>query len=391
VKISNAINVADLREMARKRLPRAVFDYIDGGADEEITLRDNCAVYEDVIFRPRGAVAIPQVDLSTTMLGARLSLPFALTAVGSCRMFSPRGDEAAARAAGKAGTGYLLSTLSGTRLEDARAATTGPAWYQLYLLGGRDAALAAIERAKKAGYAALFVTVDTPVSGNRERDFRNRVKDLLNPRPWNLGAFFQVLSRPRWLWGFLGDGGLMEFPNVVVPGKGTMPYADIGAALESSVVAWSDFKWIRDAWKGPIVAKGVLTGDDAKRAVDEGVKGIVVSNHGGRQLDGVSPTFRALPEVAAAVRGQTEVFLDGGVRRGSDVVKAICLGASAVLVGRAYAYGLGAAGEVGVARAIEILKADVSRTLKLLGCPSIASLDASYLQLPHDWRTDLHG
>ena len=381
----HAINISDLRRIAQRRLPRALFDYIDGGADDEVTLRDNCRVFEQVTFRPRSAVATPTANLQTTVLGAQLSLPFLLAPVGSSRMFYPRGECAAARAAGKAGTAYALSTLSGCRLEDVKASTTGPAWYQLYLVGGREVASAAIERARMAGYSALVVTVDTPVAGNRERDFRNRIKDLLSPRIGSLGAFFQILTRPRWLFSFLADGGLMGFPNVVLPKVGPMPYADVGAALESSVVSWSDFKWIREAWKGPIIAKGVLTGDDARRAIDEGSRAVVVSNHGARQLDTVSPTLRALPEVAAAVNGRAEVLLDGGIRRGGDVVKALCLGARAVLIGRAYAYGLGAAGEAGVARAIEILKAEVLRTIKLLGCPSLAELDKSYLQLPADW------
>jgi L-lactate dehydrogenase (cytochrome) len=190
----------------------------------------------------------------------------------------------------------------------------------------------------------------------------------------------QILSRPRWVAGFLADGGLMDFPNVVIPGKGPMLYADVGVALAQSMATWSDLKWIREAWGGPIVIKGVLTADDARRSADEGAVAVVVSNHGGRQLDTVSPTLRALPEVVEAVGDRIEVLMDGGIRRGSDVVKAICLGARAVLIGRAYAYGLAAAGGPGVARAIEILRTDVVRTLKLLGCPSIKELDRSYVE-----------
>jgi len=194
--------------------------------------------------------------------------------------------------------------------------------------------------------------------------------------------------RPRWLAGFLRDGGLMSFPNVTLPGRGPMPYADVAAALEQSTVSWADLRWIREAWKGPIVIKGVLTGDDARRAVDEGAEAIVVSNHGGRQLDGVSATLRALPEVVGAVNGRIEVLLDGGIRRGSDIVKALCLGARAVLCGRAYAYGLGAGGEAGVTRAIQILRADLVRTLRLLGCSSVAELDRSYVEAPVAWLID---
>jgi L-lactate dehydrogenase (cytochrome) len=380
------VNIDDLRRAARRRLPRAVFDYIDGGADGEVTLRENCRAFDLVRFRPRSAVATPAVDLTASVLGARIALPLILAPVGSSRLFAPRGEEAAARAAGEAGTIYILSTLSGCRLEDVAAASRGPVWYQLYLLGGREAATAAIARARSARFSALVVTIDTPVAGLRERDVRNGVKELAGPGLWSKLPFLpQVLARPRWLAGLLRDGGPMQFPNVVVPGQGPMPYADVGAALEASAVSWADLAWIRDAWHGPIVIKGVHTADDARRAVDAGAAAIVVSNHGGRQLDGVAPTLRVLPEVVAAVRDRVEILLDGGVRRGGDIAKAVSLGARAVLVGRAYAYGLGAAGGPGVARAIDILRTDFTRTLKLLGCPSAAALDGSFVEAPADW------
>jgi len=385
---ASAVTIEDLRQMARRRLPRMVFDYIDGGAEREWTLRENCRAFEDVLFRPRSAVATAKCDISTTVLGTKIDLPFILAPVGSSRMFSPRGEERAAAAAGDAGTIYTLSTLSGCRLEDVKSATRGTAWYQLYLVGGRDVALGVIDRAKSAGYKALVVTIDTPVAGMRERDARNGVKQLLARNLSTVPHLGQMLVRPRWLVDFFGDGGLMNFPNIVLA-DGPMGYADVGAALEASATSWEDFAWIRKAWGGPIVAKGVHTADDARRAVDEGAAAIVVSNHGARQLDGVSPTIRVLPEVVRAVTGRTEILLDGGIRRGSDIVKAICMGASAVLVGRAYAYGLGAAGQPGVARAIELLKTDVVRTLKLLGCGAIKELDGSYVDVPSDWTAKL--
>jgi isopentenyl diphosphate isomerase/L-lactate dehydrogenase-like FMN-dependent dehydrogenase len=372
------VNIEDLRLAAKRRLPRSVFDYIDGGADAEITLRENVRAYEDITFRPKSAVKIPQVDLATTVLGTTIALPFILAPVGSSRMFWPRGEEVAAKVAGAAGTIYSLSTLSGCRLEDVRKATPGTAWYQLYLCGGRDVASATIQRAKEVGYSALILTIDTGVSGFRERDFRNGSKELLT-KSWPMLPYAgQFVTRPRWLAGFFGDGGLMSFPNVMLP-EGPMLYADVGTALEQSTVTWADIKWIRDVWKGPIIVKGVHTGDDAKHAIDEGANAIVVSNHGGRQLDGVAATIRVLPEVVAAAAGRTEVLLDGGIRRGSDIVKALCLGARAVLIGRAYAYGLGAAGGPGVTRAVDILRTDVVRTMKLLGCASVAELDRSYV------------
>ena len=386
--VSSAVNIEDLRLMAMRRLPRMVFDYIDGGAEREWTLRENCRAFQDVLFRPRSAVATRSCDITTTVLGTSIELPIVLAPVGSSRMFYPRGEEEAASAAGDAGTIYTLSTLSGCRLEDVKTATNGSAWYQLYLVGGRDVALRVIDRAKAAGYKALVVTIDTPVAGMRERDARNGVKQLLARDLSTIPHLGQMLVRPGWLYRFFGDGGLMNFPNIVLA-DGPMGYADVGAALEASMTSWDDFKWIRDAWGGPIVAKGVHTADDARRAVAEGASAIVVSNHGARQLDGVAPTIRVLPEVVQAVKGQTEILLDGGVRRGSDVVKALCLGASAVLIGRSYAYGLGAGGRAGVARAIDILKTDVIRTMKLLGCSAIKDLGGSYVDVPSDWTARL--
>src|SRR5436190_1314954 len=299
----------------------------------------------------------------------------------------PGGEVAAARAAGEAGTGYILSTISGHRLENVKAATHGPAWYQLYLVGGREAAEAAMERAREAGFSALVITIDTPVAGMRERDFRNGTSELLTGSIFAKLPFLpQVLAHPGWLVSFLLDGGVPKLENVILPGQAGMPMMDVGTALRKSVVTWEDIRWIRQSWAGPIVVKGVLTADDARRAVDEGAAAISVSNHGGRQLDGVSAAIAALPEVVAAVNGKTEVLMDGGVRRGADIVKALCLGARAVLCGRAYAYGLAAAGEAGVERAIEILRTDVERTLRLLGCPSIAALDRSYVDLPASWQ-----
>ena len=379
--------IEDLRPVARRRVPKAVFDYLDGGAEGEVTLRENCRVFEDGTFRPRHAVALPHCDLRSRVLGFDLSLPFLLAPVGYSRLMHPGGEVAAARAAGAAGTAYILSTISGHKLEDVRAASPGPVFYQLYLMGGRGAAEAVIERARVAGFSGLVVTIDTPVSGIRERDYRNGMKELISGSLLEKIPFLpQVFSRPSWLISYLLDGGLPGLPNVVIPGKGPMPLVDINAALASSAVTWADLGWIRELWRGPIIVKGVLTGDDARRAIDAGAAAISVSNHGGRQLDCVPASLRALPEVVKVVNGQVEVLMDGGIRRGTDIVKAICLGARAVLCGRAYAYGLAAAGEAGVARAIEILRVDLERTLRLLGCPSIAALEGSYVNVPKTWE-----
>ena len=383
----HVVSIGDFRPLARLRLPRPVFDYLDGGADGEVTLRENCRVFDDVTFRPRYAVPVSDCDLRTRVLGFEVSFPALLAPVGYSRLMHPDGEKGAARAAGRAGTAYILSTISGHRVEDVKAASSGPVCFQLYLMGGREASEAVIERARVAGCAALVVTIDTPVAGMRERDFRNGMKELMGGSLLSKIPFLpQMLARPGWLVSYLLDGGLSRLPNVVIPGKGPMELIDVAAALARAAVTWDDLGWIRKHWTGPIVIKGLLTGDDARRAVDAGAAAVVVSNHGGRQLDGVSPSLRALPEVVAAVGGQVEVLIDGGIRRGSDIVKAICLGAKAVLCGRAYAYGLAAAGEAGVTRALEILRADVDRTLKLLGCTSIAALDRSYVDVPTNWR-----
>jgi L-lactate dehydrogenase (cytochrome) len=326
-------------------------------------------------------VAFGECDLRVRVLGQEFSFPGLLAPVGYSRLFHPGGEVAAAKAAGEAGTGYILSTISGHKLEDVKAASKGPVWYQLYVVGGREAAEAGIERARLAGYSALVITVDTPVAGMRERDPRNGMKELVGKSllaklPYVPG----ILAHPHWLAGFLGDGGVPKLENIVIPGKGPLELIDVSAALAEAAVTWQDLQWIRKAWSGPILIKGILTGEDARRAIDEGVAAVIVSNHGGRQLDSVSATLRALPEVVSAVNGRIDVLMDGGIRRGSDIVKALCLGARAVLIGRAYAYGLAAGGFCGVVRALEILRDDVERTLRLLGCSGAAALDASYVQ-----------
>jgi isopentenyl diphosphate isomerase/L-lactate dehydrogenase-like FMN-dependent dehydrogenase len=380
---AQAINIADLRHLARRRLPPVVFDYIDGGAEDEVTLRANERAFARIAFRPRQCVDTPAVDLSTTVLGTTYAVPFLLAPIGFCRMFYPQGESVAAREAHAAGTAYILSTFSGTRLEDVREAAPGPLWYQLYVPGGRAVAEFAIARARAAGYSALVVTIDTPISGMRERDIRRGAGPLLKGHiGGSLPHVWQLLMRPRWLAGYLRDGAPRVFPNVELPGVGAMPCGDTSILLEKTNVTWKDLRWIRDAWGGPLIVKGVQTADVARQAADAGADAVVVSNHGGRQLDGVAASLRVLPEVVAAVGDRVEVLMDGGVRRGSDIIKARCLGARAVLIGRAYAWALGAGGGPGVARAIQILRTDLVRTLRLLGCESMTALDRSFVEVP---------
>src|SRR6266852_4931683 len=296
------INIHDLRHLAKRRLPRVVFDYLDGGAESEVTLRENCRIFDDVTFRPRQAVAIPECDLRTRVLSADLTFPAILAPIGYSRLMHPGGEVAAAAAAEEAGLAYTLSTISGHKLENVRIASKGPVWYQLYLVGGREVAEGAIDRARRAGFSALVVTIDTPVAGLRERDLRNGMKELLGGSIFSKLPFLpQLFARPQWLTSFLFDGGLPKLETVIVPGRAPMPLVDVSSGLASAVVTWADLRWIRESWPGAIVIKGVLTGDDARRAADEGAAAIVVSNHGGRQLDCVSPTIRALPDVVAAV------------------------------------------------------------------------------------------
>src|SRR5579863_4674384 len=244
------VSIEDFRPIARERIPKSVFDYLDGGAEGEVTLRENCRIFNDVTFRPRHAVAVGDCSLGTTVLGFKLALPFLLAPVGYSRLMHPGGEVAAARAAGRAGTGYILSTISGHRLEDVKAGSTGPVFYQLYLMGGRSAAEAVIERARVAGFSALVVTIDTAVSGIRERDYRNGMKELISGGPLERVPYIpQILSRPGWLISYFLDGGLPGLPNVIVPGKGPLPLIDVATALAESAVTWADLKWIREIWK----------------------------------------------------------------------------------------------------------------------------------------------
>lgn len=383
------VNIKDLRRLARARLPDAVFDYLDGAADDEVTLKDSEKAFREVLFKPRFAVATPACDLGVTVLGQKLDVPFMLGPIGYSRLMHPRGELAASAAAGRHGTAYILSTLSGHRLEDVKAQSPGPTFFQLYLAGGRAAAEGGIARAKAAGYKGLFVTIDTPVGGNRERDARNGMKELMGSNPFKKLPYLpNILMHPRWLMDFIADGMIRPFPNVVIPGSGPLAAIDVASALESAQVSWTDLKWIREAWDGPIVMKGVMTADDARRSVDYGAQGIVVSTHAGRQLDGCAASLRVLPGILEAVGDKTEVIFDGGIRRGADVVRAIAMGAKAVLLGRGYAYGMAAAGDAGIERAIEIFKADIVRTLKLLGCSSISQLDSSYIAMRPGFRVD---
>jgi len=382
--------VDDARRIARRRLPRVVFDYIDGAAETETTMHSNRQAFESVGFVP--SMAAPGVpvspSLATTVFGSQLAMPIVLAPVGFTRAMSPGGDVAGASAARAAGTVACMSTMSGHSIEEVAAAADGHGWFQLYGLGGRVGSEQLVRRARAAGFTALLVTVDTPQPGNRERDLHHGVSLPLRFNRQTAVRFApQALLRPRWVAGFARDGFSTRLPCADGLGDPGAPMTPDEALLRwfVSPVTWDDFGWLREAFDGPVIAKGVLSAVDARRAVDAGASGIVVSNHGGRQLDSVAPSLVALREVLGEVGGEVEVALDSGIRRGSDVAKALALGAKAVLVGRPWAFGLAAAGEPGVARVLEVLRAELERTLRLLGVRSVDELRPAHVTVPEHW------
>lgn len=372
-------SIIDLREAARRRLPRTMFDYIDGGADDEVTLRRNPRAFGRYELVPRVLKNVARVDLSTRVFGSRIELPVICAPTGASRLFHHEGEAAVARAAHKAGTIYSLSSVSTLSIEEIAAASDGPKWFQIYVWKDRGILKDFIERCRESGYRALCLTVDVPVPGNRERDLRN---GLTVPPRISLATLFDTLQRPHWLWHHLTSPRL-SFRNVEKhAGAATdmvsvMEY--ISRQLDPSVT-WDDAAWMIEEWKGPFAIKGILSAEDAERAVAMGASGIIVSNHGGRQLDHTPAPIEILPEIADAAGARAEVILDGGVRRGTDVIKAIALGARACMIGRAYLFGLAAGGEAGVARVFDLLRAEIIRDLQLLGCSSIAELDRSYVR-----------
>jgi len=381
--VAKCLTIDDLRKVMELRVPPVVTDYFLGAAGDEQTSRDNVAAFHRARFNPYYGVKFDSVEMSTKVLGHEISIPVIAAPVGSLRTLWPHGEAVGARAIGKAGTICMLSTLTGTRLEEVKSATTGPAWFQLYLVGGKEVALKTIKRAKDAGYSALVLTIDTPVAGLRLRDQRNGSNELLNGTFWQKAKFIpQMMRHLSWVMSFYSDGGLMQFPNIELLDGRPMPYADISKQLQQSAVTWDDLTWIKEAWGGPIIIKGVHNVHDAKLAEKHGAKAIVVSNHGGRQLDRVLPTLHILRDVAPAMEGSgVEVLIDGGVRSGADIVIALAAGAKAVLVGRPYAYGLGAGGEAGVIRTFTILRDGLEHTLRQLGCDSIDHINASHVAL----------
>ena len=367
------VNVEDARLAAKRRLPRIFFDYLDGGASDEVTMRANRADFERWALRQRVLVDTSKRDLTTTFLGQINSLPFMLGPIGFLGLYAGHGEILSAQAAHKAGIPLCLSTFSIASITELRAKTLGPLHFQLYVLTDRAICDDLLDQAREAGVDTLYLTVDTAITGIRERDVRNGFRALTRIGP---GLAMRLLAKPGWCLDMLHAGpprvgSVQHRPEF---GHGVLEQAGNLSRRIDTTLSWKDVEWLRSRWKGRLVLKGVLSVEDALLARDAGADAIVVSNHGGRQLDGAPSTISMLPEIVAALDGSLEVMLDGGIRRAADIVKALALGASGVLLGRAYAYGLGAAGGAGVARIISHLAEEVDVTLALMGMTSIAEL-----------------
>jgi (S)-mandelate dehydrogenase len=377
-RLARAINIEDLRRMARARLPRSVFDFFDGGAEEESTLADNRAAFQRVRLLPKVLVDVHAVDTSVELLGVRANLPMAIAPTGAIGAGRVGAEVMLARAARLAGIPFTLATPATASLEEVAEQAGGRLWFQLYLLKNRDFRMKLVSRAIAAGYEALVVTVDLTTGGTRERDLRNDFSAPFRPT-WRNSRDF--LRKPAWLFD-LARHGIPEMKNLEGmtqrPARMTDIAASVGRELDASF-DWDDLKRLRDAWPGKFLLKGVVRADDAERAAGAGCDGVIVSNHGGRQLDGAIATADALPAVARAVGGKIAVLVDGGVRRGVDLLKARALGAQGVLTGRATLFGAMAGGEAGARRAIEILAGELERAMMLCGVARAEDIDASLL------------
>ena len=378
-KATESATIAELRARARARLPRAVFDFIDGAADDELTLRWNVADFDTLEWRPRVLNDVSRRDSSAMILGARSSLPLIVAPTGLASLAWAQADVLLAQAASATGVPFTISTSSSVRMEDIRrGAPDARLWFQVYLYKDRDLVRSLIARARAIDCDSLVITVDVPLLGRRLRDRRNRFTVPLRP---TARLLFDLLRCPRWTAHILANG-IPRMQNFV-DGKRPGSVASLAALMTSNMdssVTWEAVATLRDEWPGRLVLKGILHGEDAQRAASYGIDGIVVSNHGGRQMDSVTSTLHALPEIVAAVAGRTEVFIDGGIRRGADIAKALALGATAVMAGRAGLYGVGAGGRSGADRALAILAEELDRCLALLGCAAASHLDPAWLR-----------
>ena len=380
-RLSKAANVDDLRRIARRRMPGGVFDYIDGAAEDERTKEANSEAFANTLFRPRVLQGISSVDTRATFLGKPTDMPFILAPTGFTRIADPQGELAVARAAARAHLPYTLSTLGTRSIEEVRAVSDGRLFFQVYAWRDRELVKEMVQRAAAANYEALMLTVDTAVLGRRERDVR---RGFSLPPKIGLRTFIDGAVHPSWTMKLIANEPI-RFANVVGSDKGDgaspINLSDYINTQFDPALSWADIDWLRSIWNGPIIVKGIQRVEDAITAANMGVNAIALSNHGGRQLDGAPSALSLVAPVADAVGGRTEIICDGGIRRGSDIVKAIAAGATATMAGRPYLYGLGAAGERGVDRVLEWFKADMVRTMNLIGCGDVASLNRTYLDL----------
>ena len=375
--------VSDLREAARRRLPRLLFDYIDGGSYDEITLRRNVDDLKAIALRQRVMTDISTLSMATSLFGQSMSMPLALAPVGFAGMYARRGEVQAARAARSAGVPFCLSTLSICGLEEVVEDSGGPVWFQFYMLRDRGFCRSLIERAKAAGSPVLLLTVDLPVPGARYRDLRSGMSGPVGLKGACMRAW-QGMTHPRWLWDVRLQGRPHRFGNIppqVIGEGGVGAFAAWIKTNFDPTVTWKDLDWVRSHWDGPIVVKGVLDPADARAALAAGADGIVVSNHGGRQLDGVLSGIAALPKILDEVGGRVPVLMDGGIRSGLDVLRVLAMGAQGCLVGKAWAYALGAGGGEGVSEMLATFKAELEVAMSLTGCTDLSKAGRELLVL----------
>jgi L-lactate dehydrogenase (cytochrome) len=376
-----AASITDYRELARRRLPRFLFEYIDGGSYAETTLGRNITDLRDVALRQRVLRDVSDIDLSATFFGQNVSLPVALAPVGLAGMNARRGEVQAARAAAAFGVPFTLSTVGACSIGEVAAGSPAPFWFQLYMIRDRAFMADLLDLAEAAKCPALIFTVDMPVPGSRYRDYHSGLAGA-SGFLGDMRRALQAVGRPGWAWDVGVKGGPHSLGNVAPVLKGKTGIDDFFAWMRDNfdpTVTWDDLAWVRERWKGPLIIKGVLDSEDARRVADLGADGLVVSNHGGRQLDGVLSSTRALPPIADAVEGRLTILVDGGIRSGLDVVRMLALGADGVLIGRAWAYALAARGEAGVGHVLELMAAEMKVAMALTGVTRVEELDRNAL------------
>ncbi len=378
-RLDKVFNIEDLRKMARRRLPAPLFNYIDGGADDETNVRGNIHAFNSTRLVPEYLVDVADIDLSTSVLGRDISMPLFLAPTGMTRLFHHDGETAVSRAAAVAGTYYSLSTVGATSIEDVAAACDGPKSFQIYVMKDRSLTREFIQRCKDANYDSLILTVDIPVAGNRERELRY---GFSMPPKLNLAGIAGFAARPGWVYQALTHPKAIlanvshKIPEGSSQSTSLMEY--IANQFDPSVT-WKDLEWMISEWGGPFAVKGILSPSDARKVVDHGASAIMVSNHGGRQLDGALSAFEALGPIVDEVGGECEIICDGGIRRGTHVLKALASGATACSIGRPYLYGLAAAGQAGVTKVLELLRAETERDMGLIGCRNIAEIGKKHI------------